>query len=208
MSENQKPQSALLTTPIFRVSYPWIAKPQPEGDMGGGYGLTALFKIADLSEQDKVRLKAMKQAGAAALQEKFGAKAIKDGKIAPGFKSGFRNGNEKPDTDGYGDGVIFSRFRGFDRKPDVVDSARNTIDGSAVYAGCYARASVRVRAYDQSGNKGIAFDLVNVMFIRDGEAFSATAVAGADDFGDLSEDELGKGFEQKGAADDGLDDLV
>ena len=81
-----------------------------------------------------------------------------------------RDGAEKEGQyAGYRKGVLFinpwSKAR-----PGVVDAQRNEImDLTTVYAGMYARASVRPFAYDSGSNKGVGLLLEAVQFVKDGE---------------------------------------
>lgn len=68
-------------------------------------------------------------------------------------------------------------------RPEVVDiNLQPIIDESAVYSGCYGRASLRFFAYNKSGNKGVGCGLGNVQKLADGEALAGGTTA-AEDFG-------------------------
>lgn len=54
-------------------------------------------------------------------------------------------------------------------------------DPNAIYAGCKVIASVRPFAYEESGNRGVAFGLQNVQFRGDGERIDGRRSA-ADEF--------------------------
>jgi hypothetical protein len=73
------------------------------------------------------------------------------------------------------------------RRPKVVDiNVQEIIDRDQVYAGCYVRASVNCYCYDQLGNRGVAFGLLNLQKVRDGEAFGVTSKP-EDDFSDSAQ---------------------
>lgn len=69
-----------------------------------------------------------------------------------------------------------------------------------VYSGCYAHVSVTAFYFDNSGNKGIALALNNVMKVKDGERLDGS-VAAEDEFADFVEE--GGDFDD----DDGLGDF-
>ena len=76
--------------------------------------------------------------------------------------------------------------------PGVVDANRNEIlDKSAVYSGCYGRASISFYAFNANGNKGIACGLNNLQKIRDGEPLGGKASAESDFATEDDEDFLG-----------------
>lgn len=69
----------------------------------------------------------------------------------------------------------------------------------AVYSGCFAHVSVTAYYFDNSGNKGIALALNNIMKTKDGDRLDGS-VAAEDEFADFVEDD-GDDF-----GDDGFDD--
>jgi hypothetical protein len=167
MSTNSNPNK--LITPEARLSFPSLFKPHAmEGSNAEPkYDCVLLFpKTADLS--------ALKAAASAAVKEKWPSGAPK------GLRSPFRDGDEK-ELDGYA-GCIYLRVSS-KNKPGVVDETlQPIIEASGIYAGCYVRASVRAYAYDQNGNKGVAFGLNNIQKLRDGEPFGGGPSKAEDDF--------------------------
>lgn len=160
---------AKLITPVARLSFPHVFRRQ-EGDMGAGkYAATLLFpKDTDLS--------ALKAAAAACIKVKWGDKKPSN------LRSPFRDGDEK-ELDGYA-GCIYIRATS-KTKPGVVDAnVQPILDEEELYPGCYVRASLSVYAYDQSGNKGVSFGLLNLQKVKDGDSFSSTSKA-EDDFSPL-----------------------
>ncbi len=102
-----------------------------------------------------------------------------------------RDGNEFPDMDGYGDGVMFVSAKS-DRRPVVVDRDTTplTADDQRPYAGCYVHANIRLYAYDhKTGGKGVAADLRSIMFAKDGDSFGAGPVNAENEFGDVEADD-------------------
>lgn len=161
---------ARIVTPKFRVSYPNVFTAK-KNELNGKeeYSMVCLFeKGADLS--------ALKNAVKEAMEEKWGS----DQKKWPtNIRSPFRDQGEKvkldPETgnkmlpSGLVEGAIFITVKSKDR-PQLVDQNKQEIfEASEFYAGCYARASVNVYAYDAKGNKGVAFGLGNIQKLADGE---------------------------------------
>lgn len=153
-----------VMTPVFRVSYPNVFKPK-RNELSGKdeYSIVALFeKGADLSE--------LKKAAAKAIEEKWGPdKAKWPSNIRTPFRDQGEKDGEKGMPAGYEKGAIFLNLKSSQR-PGVVDSkVVDIIDESEFYAGCYARATVSCYAYDQKGNRGVAFGLGNLQKVKDGE---------------------------------------
>ncbi len=177
-----KAEKSKVYTPKFRVSFPWVFKPQPA--MAGSdpnnslkYSTVMLFDGAAQKEQGFLDMRRIAKEAFAA---KFGAKtdamfadAVLDGKAWPdGYKCPFRNGMEKADMDGYGKGVVFVKASS-SQKPGLLDRAAQPItDESLFYAGCYAKATVVAYGYDRAGNRGVAFGLNNIQKVGEGQAFS------------------------------------
>jgi len=160
-------------TPEFRLSYPHLFEPK-ENTLSGKmeYSVTALFpKGADLS--------ALIAAAKAATEAKWGADPKRWPKnLRPPFRKQEErakqdeNGNETL-PDGYEAGAIFINLKCTKVAPKIVDRKVKPItDDSLVYAGCYGIASVNAYAYDQAGNKGVAFGLNGIQITRDGESLS------------------------------------
>ncbi|EJD0459570.1 DUF2815 family protein [Salmonella enterica] len=128
---------------------------------------------------------AIKQVAAA----KWGAKAEAILKSIRGNsnKFCFRDGEEKPDYDGF-EGQMYIKASNKAR-PLVLDRDRTPLtaaDGRP-YSGCYVNATITIFAYDSNGNKGISASLGGVQFLRDGDAFGGGIPASVDDFDDISE---------------------
>ncbi len=158
-----------LITAEARLSFPnlFVAKAPMDGKGEPKFDCVLLFpKTTDLS--------GLKAAASAAVKEKWGTK------IPPGLRSPFRNGDEK-ELDGYKD-HIFIRASS-KSKPGVVDeNLQPVMEAGQIYAGCYVRASLNVYAYENSGNRGVAFGLNNIQKLRDGAPFGQGASKPEDDF--------------------------
>jgi hypothetical protein len=84
-----------------------------------------------------------------------------------------RDGNDKEDTDGYGDDIMFVPASTKSR-PVVVDRDKTplTAEDSKIYGGCYVNAGINLFAYSHPvGGKGISAGLRWVQFVKDGESF-------------------------------------
>ena len=159
-----------VMTPVFRASYPNLFKPK-KNELNGKdeYSVLALFKKGeDMSQQI--------QAAEEALTEEFGEKSKWPAKLKMPFKD---QGERAKSVDGkmmlpagHEAGAVFMTFKSTQR-PGVVDQkVQPIIDPSAVYGGCYMRATVRASAYNQAGNRGVTFYLQNVQFVKDGDPIS------------------------------------
>lgn len=158
-------------TPEFRVAFPAVFQPK-RNDLNGKdeFSIVALFpKGADLS--------GLKKAANDAAVKKFGADTSK---WPPGMRSPFRDQGErieaakrenKPAPQGYEAGAIYLTLRSTQR-PGVVDqNVQEIIDQADFYGGCWAKASLNAYAYDQKGNRGVAFGLGNLQKVRDDDYF-------------------------------------
>lgn len=160
-----------VTTPEFRVSYPKVFKPELNKlSKQEEYSLVALFpKGADLSK--------LKKACQQAVEEKWGKDSSKWPKnlrlpIKDQSETRVNAEGETVANAGHVNGAQYVNLKSKQR-PGVVDRAVQPILSEAdFYAGCYAIATVTVYAYDQAGNRGIAFGLQNIQKTREGEPLS------------------------------------
>lgn len=156
-----------VKTAEFRASFCNVF--EAKGFDGGEpkFSIAMIFpKDADLSE--------LRAIAKEAVREKFGDKAPAN------LRSPFRDGAEKGELEGYGDGVIFVNASS-KQQPGIVDAKlQRVMSRDEFYAGCYARATVTAYAYDQKGNKGVAFGLHNLQKLRDGERLDGKAAAEKD----------------------------
>ncbi len=151
-------------TPEAMLSYPHLFEPQAvnEGDPPK-YSCTLVFAPGtDLSQ--------LKAAAAAVAKDAWGDKAVEVVKKQryPTFRTdaeekGYPEGSTFINATSKGKPGVVAAYAGPDGK-----AARIT-DPEEIYAGCYVRATVRPFAYDQRGNRGVSFGLVNIQKLRDGE---------------------------------------
>lgn len=174
---------ANVITPEFRVSYPTLFKPK-KNDLNNQmeYSVVALFKKGE-------NLDKLKAAAQEACEKKWGKDKAKWPKT---LRSPFRDQADRAKTneetgkeylpDGYEAGAFYLNLKSTTR-PGVVNQAVKEIteESGDFYAGCYAYASLSCYAYDQKGNKGVAFGLQNIQKSRDGEPFGGRTKA-TDDF--------------------------
>lgn len=99
------------------------------------------------------------------------------------------DGNEKPEMDGYGDGVMYL-VTSRKTRPVVVDRNVNplTEEDGVIYAGCYVNATIRLWVMDNKWGKGVNAELRAVQFVKDGESFGAGPVNAEDEFEAVGED--------------------
>lgn len=107
------------------------------------------------------------------------------------YKTCLRDGNEKPNMDGYGDGVMFITASRKTR-PAVVDRIRDplTEEDGTIYAGCYVNATIRLWVQDNKWGKRVNAELRAVQFVKDGESFGAGPVNAEDEFDVLMDDAM------------------
>lgn len=164
-------------TPKFRVSYPNVFKAK-RNELSGKdeYSVVALFtKDTDLA--------GLKATVVKVLEAELGADQKKWPK---NLKLPFRDQGEKKKTtdegkeilpSGHVEGAIFLNLKS-KTKPGVVNAqVEDIIDEAEFYAGCWARASVNAYYYDAAGNKGVAFGLVNIQKVAEGDPLSGRTTA-------------------------------
>jgi len=175
----KKTEFVKCMSPKFRASFAQVFTPKSmEGSTVEKYSVVMLF---DKEAQATPEYKAMKAAAKKKLVEKFGAD---EKKWPANLKNPFRSGAEKSGKyEGYTDDVIFVTASSLAKnKPGIVDNNRqDIISEEGFYSGCYARATINPYAYSKAGNNGVAFGLLNIQKLGDGEPFSGKTAA-KDDF--------------------------
>ncbi len=177
-----------VMTPPFRVSFPNVFEKSQYKGSEPKYGITMIFDVAGFNPTEKKQFTAMKGLLEAACQEKFG-KSLKICAKNTNFKRSLRDGSEKEDLDGYGEGKVFAAATS-KRQPGLIDRDKQAIiSEQEFYPGCYARATVTAYGYDNV-SKGVAFGLHNIQKLGEGEDFSGR-VSADEDFGDDAADVWG-----------------
>jgi hypothetical protein len=159
---------AKVNTPAFRVGYPNVFKPK-KNELNGQneFSVVALFKKGE--NLDKLK---------AVAQEAIVAKWGKDKNQWPtNLRSPFRDQADRAKTiegkrvlpQGYEDGAIYLNLKSR-QAPGVVNGNLDAIiEESEFYAGCFAIASVNAYAYDNKGNRGVSFGLINLQKVKEGD---------------------------------------
>ena len=171
-----------------RLSFPALFVPQAIGDGEPAYG--AKFILDPKSEAVKKIKAAIKEVAKEKWKDEADAvlKLLEEkGKIA--FVEGpYRNSKTGKVYDGF-EGMFHINSRTPESKPapKVFDRSKRevTAKDGVVYGGCYVDASIDIWAQDNTWGRRVNCSLLGVRFVRDGDAFSGSAPASADDFADL-----------------------
>jgi len=160
-----------------RLSFPSLFKTeQYAGEDTGKFAATFLIPKSDVKA-----VKAIEDACAAALKEKFGDK------IPKGFKLPIQDGDER-EYQGYADHVCIKAST--KKRPTLVNRDKTPIveEDGILYGGCYVNASLDVWVMDNSYGKKVLASLNAIQFVKDGEPF-ASGSNGADDFDELEDED-------------------
>jgi hypothetical protein len=170
--KGERLESGLIRTPAFRVSFPSVFEPKPGPDgKNPKYRMSLLFpKTTDLS--------VLKEAIKEVAKEKWGDKLPKS------LRNPIRDGDEKDALPGYADNFFINVTSTL--RPTIINTKGQElieadIGPDGFYAGCYARCSLSIYAYDKAGNRGVSFGLQNIQKVAEGEPFSGRTRA-TDDF--------------------------
>jgi hypothetical protein len=187
-----------VITPEAVLSYPNLLKAQQANGQG-----KAKFSATFVFPGGRETTKALAQAAVAAARDKWGAKAddmIKSGEIniygGKGASIRTDAAAKKYTGDRFPEGTVFVNARS-DNRPGLVFAHKDPVTGKAAtvaedeivesfYAGSRVRASLTAFAYDNSGNKGVAFGLNNIQLIGAGPRLDSRTKA-EDDFEALSD---------------------
>lgn len=156
-----------IITPKVRLSFPVLFEPQPPPGNAAG---KKRFSVALLIPPG-CNLDLLKQDASRAANEQWGDK------IPGKLKSPFLDAAEYP-YEGYEAGWTLLRPTTLNR-PGVVNAKGENVgdDGSEVYPGRWAVASLRAFAYDVSGNRGVSFGLQNIQLLDHDEPLGGRARA-------------------------------
>ncbi|WP_422122904.1 DUF2815 family protein [Planococcus sp. X10-3] len=172
-----------VITGKVRASYVHIFEPNA---INGGDEKYSISLIIPKSETKLIALieEAIKEAGET-------GKAKLGGKVPANLKTPLRDGDvDREDDEAYEDAYFINATS--KTPPGIIDQNKIKLtDSSAIYSGCYVRASINFYAFNTNGNKGIAAGLNNVQKWADGEFLGGRAKA-EDDFDELesAEDDL------------------
>ncbi len=155
--------------PLARVSFPNVFTPRAFEDGPEKYECQFLWpKDTDLS--------VLKKAIHSAIVEAWGKDKAK---WPEGLKSPIKDGDKMEDLEGY-EGQYYIKTSSH-RKPGVINRKKEVITNEDdFYGGCYAIATVLVKAYATKGNKGVTIYLNNIQKVKDGEPFGGRSNPEAD----------------------------
>lgn len=181
----------VVITPKGRVSYAYVFDPAKKQNSDQTEWRCSL--IFD----DKADLSALKKIVHEAVKNKWGDNPPK------GLRNPIRENDEKSDKAGYDIPGHYINTKTDRAAPKIVDQARELItkESGRFYSGCYARASVTAYAYDSHGNRGVAFNLIAMQKLDDGEPLADFV-----QFDATSDFEAVEGFEATAAGD--VDDSI
>lgn len=174
MTEKMAFEKKHVITHEFRVGFPHVFTAHKMDDKSEAkYSLEMSFpKTTNLSVAPGEAGESIKSAAFNAAVERWGEDKTKWPKtLRWPWKDGDKLVAEGKDHGGYVGSVICRASS--KKQPGLVDRQRKPIlSEDDFYPGCYARAELAAFAYDTAGNKGVAFTLLNLQKIRDGEKFS------------------------------------
>lgn len=173
-----------VQTPIFRVSFPAVFEAKSFDGGAPKFSVSAIWDPRRFTPAEQKLWQSMLDLADEVSLERF-KKKMAD--LPGNFKKALRDGAEKADLAGYGEGLMFANLSS-KMKPGLIDRDRTIITNPEdFYPGCYARATITAYSYDNKG-KGVAFGLQNLQKIADGERLDSRTDA-AEDFGDDVDDD-------------------
>jgi hypothetical protein len=172
-----------FVTPEIVCSFPSLAEPSSVNGSAPKYGLSI-----PLPKNDAKALAALKQVMKNAAINAWGEKYAE----LKGVKHFVEDCDNDPKYEGDPIYTGCQKFAAKSKKqPGCVYANLQEIPkdaiADAIYAGCIIRASVSAYGTDTGGSKTVAFQLNNVMFVRDGERIGGASRA-SDDFADFKDD--------------------
>lgn len=157
------PQSDRIRTPEGRASYAFVFKPKANDAGDEQFKMTLL-----IPKSSEIGIRTLKDTAKAVGIAAFGpgyAELVKAGRARWPFRDGDL---EQPDNPDYA-GHVFLGMRNTN-KPQIVDRNPEVelLSPEEFGSGDYCIATGRFFAYDQKGNKGVAFSLGNIQRTRRG----------------------------------------
>jgi hypothetical protein len=169
-----------------RLSFPQLF----EAKTVNGEGKPA-FSAAFLISPKDPQIAMINTAISSVAAEKWGIKADAILKtIRAADKTCLHSGDLKSNYDGF-EGMMYISARN-PLKPSVVDTNKSPLvaEDGRPYAGCYVNAVLELWTQDNNYGKRVNATLMGVQFYKDGESFVGGGVADADDFDDLTIEDL------------------
>ncbi len=177
-----KTQDTLITLNNVRLSFPalFTAKKGPEANSKPAFAATFILDKTTNAKD----IAAIKAGIAKVVAETPAFKGKTPAKTC------LRDGSEKSDTEGYGDGIMFVSARN-EKRQMVVDGKKQPMDeqDTRLFAGCYVNAVVRLWAQDNQFGKRVNASLGPVQYVRPGAAFGGTSIDANAVFGEVSDDD-------------------
>lgn len=171
-----------VQTPVFRVSFPAVFEAKSFEGSAPKFSVAAIWDPKRFTDVEKKLWQGIIDLCDEVSLERFKKKM---GDLPGNFKKAIRDGAEKADLAGYGEGLLFANLSS-KMKPGLIGVDRAPImSAEDFYPGCYARATVTAYSYDNKG-KGVALGLQNLMKVADGERLDSRTDA-AEDFGDTDD---------------------
>lgn len=170
----QATDPAIIKLPAVRLSFPHLFQAHSMEE-GQEKKFSATFLL-----DDKEHGKLLDQ-----IETTIKRLALDEFKKATSFKSCLRDGNEKLELEGYGDGKWFIPAARKTRPTVVrvavaldggIDYPPVSEDEGLIYAGCYVNATVRLWVQNNKWGKRVNAELRVVQFLRDGDSFGAGKV--------------------------------
>ena len=183
-----------IITPIGRVSYPCLVRPDDKGQYS-----TKKYKITLVVPKDDAKIAALKAAILKCAKAAFPKKKIESLKD---IQHPLKNG-DKSDEEMYHGHIYFQAKRNPDKgKASCFDINKQNIDPIEIYGGCFARLKVSAMSYvgtekiknPETGElevikvEGVTFLLDGVQKTADGDRIGGGGGATASDFDDPVED--------------------
>lgn len=177
-----KKESIKLTTPVFRVAFPSVFEKSSFQGSAEKYSLTAIWTPRLFTPKDKELWKKLMAELDRVSRESFKL-PWKD--LTKNYNTGIRDGREKVDMDGFGEGTYFATLS-TTVQPGIVDRFGEPItDKDDIFPGVYCQASVNIYSYNNL-SKGVAIGLRNLKKIKDGPRLDGRGDASKD----FSDDDL------------------
>jgi hypothetical protein len=184
IDEGEMSMATKLVTPVFRVSFPAVFEAKAFDGGPPKYSVSAVWDPERFTAAEKRQWQAIVDLCDEVSMERFKKKMSA---LPANFKRAIRDGAEKAELAGYGEGKLFANLSS-KMRPGVIGLDRAPIlDADDFYPGCYARATVTAYSYDNKG-KGVALGLQNLMKVGEGDRLDSRTDA-SEDFGDVEDDD-------------------
>jgi len=193
------------STPVFRISFPALFKAESYDGGEPKFGCAAVWTPSKFSDKEKQLWNKIRKALDAEAMGTF-KKKLDD--LPANIRRGLRDGSEKADMEGYGDGTKFANLT-TKMRPGLIDRAKLPIimdsekpqwdaedkeySSEDVYPGCFCRGTITIYSYNNKG-KGVAMGLMNLQKVRDGERLDSRTDAAEDFDDDFLDDDEDTGF--------------